>query len=137
MQLKKLILTDFKGVRSAEYDFSEITKIMGQNGSGKSSIATAWFWLWVDRDYELKSNPNIRPNGVEECLPRVEAVLDINGAEVTIAKQQKRSVSKPNDKEFPRLLFLIHTRLIRCQRRRETSALIWKRRGLCSISFLH
>lgn len=98
MQLKKLILTDFKGVRSAEYDFSDITKIMGQNGSGKSSIATAWFWLWTDKDYELKSNPNIRPSGVEECLPRVEAVLDINGTEVTIAKQQKRTVGKPNDK---------------------------------------
>lgn len=98
MQLKKLILTDFKGVRSSEYDFSDITKIMGQNGSGKSSIATAWFWLWMDKDYELKSNPNIRPNGVEECLPRVEAVLDINGSEVVIAKQQKRSISKPNDK---------------------------------------
>lgn len=103
MQLKKMILTDFKGVRSAEYDFSDITKIMGQNGSGKSSIATAWFWLWMDKDYELKSNPNIRPNGVEECLPRVEAVLDINGTEVTIAKQQKRSVSKPNDKGISRI----------------------------------
>lgn len=103
MQLKKLILTDFKGVRSAEYDFSDITKIMGQNGSGKSSIVTAWFWLWVDKDYELKSNPNIRPNGVEECLPRVEVVLDINGTEVTIAKQQKRTVGKPNDKGISKI----------------------------------
>lgn len=103
MQLKKLILTDFKGIRSAEYDFSEITKIMGQNGSGKSTIATAWFWLWMDKDYELKSNPNIRPNGVEESLPRVEAVLDINGTEVTIAKQQKRSISKPNDKGISKI----------------------------------
>ena len=41
MLLKTLRLTDFKGVRSAEYDFSDITKIMGQNGSGKSTIATA------------------------------------------------------------------------------------------------
>lgn len=103
MQLKKLILTDFKGIRSAEYDFSEITKIMGQNGSGKSTIATAWFWLWMDKDYELKSNPNIRPNGVEESLPRVEAVLDINGTEITIAKQQKRTVSKPNDKGISKI----------------------------------
>lgn len=103
MQLKKLILTDFKGVRSAEYDFSDITKIMGQNGAGKSTIATAWFWIWMDKDYELKSNPNIRPNGIEECIPRVEAVLDINGTEVTVAKQQKRSVSKPNDKGISRI----------------------------------
>lgn len=103
MLLKTLRLTDFKGVRSAEYDFSEITKIMGQNGSGKSTIATAWFWLWMDKDYELKSNPNIRPNDVEECIPRVEAVLDINGVEVTIAKQQKRTVGKPNDKGISKI----------------------------------
>ena len=77
MLLKTLRLTDFKGVRSAEYDFSDITKIMGQNGSGKSTIATAWYWLWMDKDYELKSNPNIRPNEAEESIPRVEAVLDI------------------------------------------------------------
>lgn len=103
MMLKTLRLSGFKGVRSAEYDFSEITKIMGQNGSGKSTIATAWFWLWMDKDYELKSNPNIRPNGVEESIPRVEAVLDINSAEITIAKQQKRTVGKPNDKGISKI----------------------------------
>lgn len=103
MKIKKMKLTDFKGVRSAEYDFSDITKIMGQNGSGKSTIATGWFWLWADKDYELRSNPNIRPNGVEECIPRVEAVLDIDGVEVTIAKQQKRTVGEPNDKGISKI----------------------------------
>lgn len=103
MLLKTLRLTDFKGVRSAEYDFSDVTKIMGQNGSGKSTIATAWYWLWMDKDYELKSNPNIRPNEAEESIPRVEAVLDIKGTEVTIAKQQKRTVGKPNDKGISRI----------------------------------
>lgn len=103
MIVKKMRLTNFKGVQSAEYDFSNRTKVNGQNGSGKSTIATAWFWLWADKDYELRSNPNIRPNGVEECIPRVEAVLDIDGAEVAVAKQQKRTVSKPNDKGISKI----------------------------------
>lgn len=97
MQIKSMHLTDFKGVRDATYSFSAITKIMAANGKGKTTIATAWYWLLCDKDYSLKSNPNIVPIGVEECLPRVEAVLDINGKAITIAKQQKISKKKPDD----------------------------------------
>lgn len=98
IKIKSLVLTDFKGAKDVTYSFQDITKVMGQNGSGKSTIATAWYWLFMDKDYELKSNPNIRPNDAEECIPRVEAVLDINGVEISVAKQQKRAVSKPNER---------------------------------------
>lgn len=98
VKIKKLILTDFKGIRGKEYSFGDITKIMAANGLGKTTIASAWYWLNADRDYGLKSNPNILPIGVEECHPRVEAVLNINGKETKIAKQQKISKSKPDDR---------------------------------------
>lgn len=98
VKIKKLILSDFKGVKEKEYSFSDITKIMAANGLGKTTIATAWYWLTTDKDYGLKSNPNIFPLGVEECLPRVEAVLDLNGKEIIISKQQKISKSKPDSK---------------------------------------
>ena len=98
VKIKKLILTDFKGIREKEYSFGDITKIMAANGLGKTTIASAWYWLTVDKDYGLKSNPNILPIEVEECHPRVEAVLDINGKEIKIAKQQKISKSKPDDR---------------------------------------
>lgn len=98
VKIKKLILTDFKGVKEKEYSFSDITKIMAANGLGKTTIATAWYWLITDKDYDLKSNPNIFPLGVGECLPRVEAVLDLNGKEIIISKQQKISKSKPDSK---------------------------------------
>lgn len=98
MLIKEMKLTDFKGFHEATYNLGQITKILGENGSGKTTIATAWFWLWADKDYELKSNPDIRPNNIEECLPRVDVLLDINGIEVSAAKFQKRSVSKPNSK---------------------------------------
>lgn len=98
MKLKEMHLTDFKGVKEASYSFGDQTKIMAANGLGKTTIATAWYWLWNDKDYELHSNPNIRPDNVEECIPRVELVLEIDGAEVSAAKQQKRTVSKPDDR---------------------------------------
>ena len=66
------------------------------NRLGKTTIATAWFWLLADKNYELVSNPNIRPDDVEECVPTVTAVLDVDSKEITIAKMQKRKVSKPD-----------------------------------------
>lgn len=100
IKLKSLHLENFKGAKDKTYQFGDITRISGMNRLGKTTIATAWFWLLADKNYELNSNPNIRPDDVEECIPTVTAVLDIDGKEVTIAKMQKRSVSKPNDKEI-------------------------------------
>ena len=97
MKLKEMHLTDFKGVKAATYQFGNRTQIKAANGLGKTTIATAWYWLWTDKDYELHSNPNIRPDNVEECIPRVELVLEIDGLEIVAAKQQKRTVSKPDD----------------------------------------
>ena len=93
-----LHLENFKGVKDKTYQFGELTRISGMNRLGKTTIATAWFWLLADKNYDLNSNPNIRPDDVEECIPTVTAVLDIDGKEITITKMQKRSVSKPNDK---------------------------------------
>lgn len=94
--LKSLHLENFKGTKDKTYEFGKTTRVSGMNRLGKTTIATAWFWLLADKNYELVSNPNIRPDDVEECVPTVTAVLDMGGKEVTIAKMQKRKVGKPN-----------------------------------------
>lgn len=98
LKLKSLHLENFKGAKDKTYTFGDLTRISGMNRLGKTTIATAWYWLLADKDYDLHSNPNVRPDDVEECIPTVTAVLDVDGREITIAKMQKRSVSKPNDK---------------------------------------
>lgn len=98
VKLKSLHLENFKGAKDKTYQFGDFTRILGMNRLGKTTIATAWFWLLADKNYELNSNPNIRPDDVEECIPAVTAVLDIDGKEVTIAKMQKRKVGKPDAK---------------------------------------
>ena len=98
IKLKSLHLENFKGAKDKTYQFGDLTRILGMNRRGKTTIATAWFWLLADKNYELNSNPNIRPDDVEECIPTVTAVLDIDGKEVTIAKMQKRKVGKPDVK---------------------------------------
>ena len=98
MVLKSLHLENFKGTKDKTYEFAETTRVSGMNRLGKTTIATAWFWLLSDKNYELVSNPNIRPDDVEECVPTVTATLNVNGKEVTIAKMQKRKVGKPDAK---------------------------------------
>lgn len=96
MILKSLHLENFKGTKDKTYEFGKSTRVSGMNRIGKTTIATAWFWLLADKNYELVSNPNIRPDDVEECVPTVTAVLDVDSKEITIAKMQKRKVSKPD-----------------------------------------
>lgn len=95
--LKKMILVDFKGFHNKEVEFGKYTKIKGQNGSGKTSIFTAFIWMLLDKDAELNSNPAVLPNDGRECNPTVTAICDINGKEVTLTKIQKRKKSKPDE----------------------------------------
>ena len=98
MKLKKLILENFKGVKSLEIEFSEITRIIGQNGSGKSTVETAYFWLMADVDSELNSNPNVRPIDADDgIVTRVEGIFDFDGKEVSIVKMQKVKTKTGND----------------------------------------
>ena len=85
MKLRRLILDNFKGVRHAEYEFRDRTIIKSDNGLGKSTIATACFWLISNYSYELVSNPNIRPNdAIDEIVTTVTADLDFDGKPVEI-----------------------------------------------------
>lgn len=93
--IKSLHLENFKGVKSATYQFDgKNVSVIGQNGAGKTTLFTAYMWLMADKDSDLKSNPNIRPLDTEECMPRVEVVFGIDGKEVTAAKIQKCTVKK-------------------------------------------
>lgn len=89
MQIKRLKISNFKGVSEKEITMKDKTVISGQNGVGKTTIADAWYWLMSGKDSTLTDNPNIIPIGVTEANPTVEAVLDIDGKEVTVRKVQK------------------------------------------------
>ena len=89
MKIKRISLENFKGCRNGSYEFADISNVKGANGVGKTTIATALFWVFADKDYGLKSNPAIRPLGVEEVTPRVDIDLEIGGKSVSVAKFQK------------------------------------------------
>lgn len=96
MILKSLRLENFKGVKDKTYEFGKTTRVSGMNRRGKTTIGAAWYWLTYDKNYELVSNPNIRPDNIEDCIPTVTADVDVDGKEITLSKMQKRKVGKPD-----------------------------------------
>ena len=96
MILKSLHIENFKGVKDKPYEFGKTTRVSGMNRRGKTTIGSAWYWLTSDKNYELVSNPNIRPDNIEDCIPTVTADVDVSGKEITLSKMQKRKVGKPD-----------------------------------------
>lgn len=93
--LKKTVLENFMCYASRTFDFYDITKIMAENGVGKSTIATAYLWCLFNCDYELKDNPVVRREvdgvSVDDMDVSVELTLDVDGKEITMKKVQKRT----------------------------------------------
>lgn len=59
--IKKLILENFKGIKSLEVDFNEqLTSIFGANATGKTTIFDAFTWLLFGKDSQDKKDFNIK-----------------------------------------------------------------------------
>lgn len=97
IEVREIRLTDFKGQPEKKIGFGHRTIVSGKNGCGKTTLADAFIWVFCDKDYSLKNNPDIRPDDGRECLPRVDIDLVIDGKPVSVAKFQKRTESKPKD----------------------------------------
>lgn len=94
MVIKRIDIRDFKGCRNASFVFGKDSTIFGQNGVGKTTIASAYTWVMSDMDYELHNNPPVFPNDGRECKPTVEIAFDINGVEVVVSRTQTRTIKE-------------------------------------------
>lgn len=94
IEVREIRLTDFKGQQEKKIEFGHRTVVSGKNGCGKTTLADAFMWVFCDKDYSLKSNPDIRPDDGKECLPRVDIDLVIDEKPVSVSKYQKQSKSK-------------------------------------------
>ena len=100
MQILKFIEDQFKGVNHAEYDLSGNPVIVkGANGTFKTTMGDGYYWLFTDKDYSLKANPNIRPDNLAESEPSVEIIGDIDGKIVSFKKIQKDARTKRQKEE--------------------------------------
>ena len=95
VRIKRMCLENFKGIRQRVIDFeSDVHNIEGKNASGKTTIATAYYWVFCNTDYELRSNPAIFPVDAEECTPSVEIEMVIDDRPMKICKKQSRRITE-------------------------------------------
>ena len=97
--IESIVLDQFMGVSHTEYYFGNRSFVEGFNGSGKTTIATAWFWLMTNKDYSLKADPEVHPDYMEESEPSVTVTCDVDGKEVTFCKFQKDARTKKQIEE--------------------------------------
>lgn len=98
MIIKSLTVTNFMAYAEKTFTFGKLTSLSGMNGVGKSTVVTAYNWLFFNCDYELKDNPPIRREvdgvSIDDIDTSVSAVVEIDGKEVAVRKVQRRKYSK-------------------------------------------
>jgi DNA repair exonuclease SbcCD ATPase subunit len=100
IRLQKLMLTNFKGIKSLTLGLNgRNASIYGANATGKTTIYDAFLWLLFDKDSQNKSTFNIKTldsNGepLHGLDHEVEAVLSVDGRELTLKKSYKEKWTK-------------------------------------------
>ena len=98
IKIKQLVLENFKCHKLLKLDFmGGNASIYGDNASGKTSIYDALTWLLFGKDSQGNGEKNIEikpldANGEVKdhlAVTAVEAVLDVNGEEVTLRRTYK------------------------------------------------
>lgn len=98
IKLLNIEVENFMCYAHAEFDFFKITKIMAENGEGKSTIGSCITWVFFNCDIDLKDNPVVRREvdgvSVDDVDTYGKLTLDVDGKKVTMKKAQKRTYSK-------------------------------------------
>ena len=98
IKIKRLVLENFKCHKSLKLDFmGGNASIYGDNASGKTSVYDALTWLLFGKDSQGNGEKNIEIKPLDtdgnvkdhDALTAVEAVLDVNGEEVTLRRTYK------------------------------------------------
>lgn len=94
--LKKLHIENFKNAKDQTFELDHITKIKGQNASGKTTIVDAFMWCLFNKDSKGNTDFGIRPldaagNKIDHVEIKVDLLLDVDGREYQITKVQKQN----------------------------------------------
>lgn len=104
IELKKIHISNFKGIKDLTIDLGQVTNIMADNGKGKTTIFDAFCWVLFNKDSLNNAKFNIRPihksGAVVDLIDIVvELTLLVDGKEVILKKTQKQKwVKKHNSK---------------------------------------
>lgn len=96
IELKKLELLNFKGIKEKSIEFGRETNIFGRNETGKTTIFDSFTWLLFGKDSSNRSDFNIKTidkNGefIHGLEHQVIGVLDVDGKEVILRRLLKEN----------------------------------------------
>lgn len=100
MKIKSLELTYFHNQAALKVDFSDtVTNIYGANGSGKTTILDALYFLLYQKDSKGRSDTSVRPYKLDGQLEHdietsVKGVFEVNGYEFTLQIVHKEKWTK-------------------------------------------
>jgi len=92
MKLLTLTLKNFKGIKQFSLDTQGgNVSIYGDNATGKTTLADAFLWLMFDKDSQNRKDFQIKTvdkhgNEIHGLDHEVEAVLEVDGQEITLRK---------------------------------------------------
>jgi DNA repair protein SbcC/Rad50 len=97
--LKKLELKNFKGVKELQIDFGSVTRISGDNGTGKTTIMDSFMWLLFGKDSKDRKDYKIKTinedgeeiHGLEHS---VIGELDVDGTLIKLQRTYKERWTK-------------------------------------------
>lgn len=100
LRLLKLTLRNFKGLRHFELaPAGGDVSVFGDNATGKTTLADAWFWLLFGKDssnrkdFEIKTLDE-RGQPIHHLDHEVEGVLEVDGRQITLKKVYREKWTK-------------------------------------------
>lgn len=100
LKLNQLTIRNFKGIRDFNFDAGPgETTITGKNGTGKTTVADAWYWLLSDSDSLGQTKFNLLQldsdgQTVAHQDATVEAEIEIDDKKLTLSKIYKQKWTK-------------------------------------------
>ena len=113
MKLLKLTLENFKGHGLRVVEFSPtVTRVYGANGTGKTSLFDSFCWLLWAKDSDDRTqignvsfypfDPDKQGEVLHNVVVKVEAVVEIDGAQHVLCRTMQEKWTTPNGTELPR-----------------------------------
>ncbi len=102
MKLLNIKIDNFCGIKTAVIEFGKRTFINGVNGSGKSTVKKAIFWVLNAKDESGKEVTDIRPRNADGSEKNnkdisVELLIEVDGTEYSLKKVSRKEYTKQGE----------------------------------------